>query len=53
MTTLPHSPDAEASVIGQMLAAPKIAGEVVGTLLEPAHFHTPAFRALYHEIVSA
>ena len=49
----PHSPEAEASVIGQLLARPRIAGEVVGTLLEPGHFHTPAFRALYKEIVSA
>lgn len=50
---VPHSPEAEASVIGQMLATPKLVGEVIGTLLEPGHFHTPAFRALYHEIVSA
>ena len=51
--TVPHNPEVEASVIGQLLARPKLVGEVVGTLLEPSHFHTPAFRALYHEIVSA
>lgn len=51
--TLPHSPEAEASVIGQMLAQPQVVGEVVGTLLEPQHFYVPAFRALYHTIVES
>lgn len=49
----PHSPDAEASVVGSMLAAPGIVGEVIGTLLEPNHFYLPAMRALYHEVVAA
>ena len=40
-------------MIGQMLASPRVVGEVVGTMLEPGHFFTPAFRAIYGEIVSA
>lgn len=50
---VPHSVEAEESVIGQLLARPKIVGEVVGTLLEPTHFYTPAMRALYGTIVGA
>jgi hypothetical protein len=49
----PNSPDAEASVVGQMLAARRVVGEVIGTLLEPRHFYLPALRALFHEIVAA
>lgn len=48
----PHSLDAERSVIGQMLRdGERLAGQVVGTLLEPLHFYAPAnkiiFKALY------
>lgn len=53
MIAPPHNPDAEESVVGQLLSKPRIAGEVVGTLLEPTHFYVPAMRALYAEIVSA
>jgi hypothetical protein len=53
MSTQPHSVQAEQSVVGTLLAKPAALGEVIGTLLEPAHFHIPAYRALYHEIVSA
>jgi replicative DNA helicase len=49
----PNSPDAEASVVGQMLARPSVVGEVIGTSLQPQHFYTPALRALFHEIVAA
>lgn len=49
----PHSAEAEESVVGQLLARPKIVGEVVGTLLEPAHFFVPAMRALYAAVVGA
>jgi replicative DNA helicase len=52
-TRPPHSPEAEASVVGQMLANNKVVGEVVGTLLEPEHFFLPAFQALYRTILSA
>jgi replicative DNA helicase len=51
--TPPHSPDAEASVVGGMLAESRVVGEVIGTLLEPRHFYLPAMRALFHEIVAA
>ena len=40
-------------MVGAMLARPKVVGEVVGTLLEPAHFHLPAFRSLYEAVTSA
>jgi replicative DNA helicase len=49
----PNSPDAEASVVGQMLARPSVVGEVIGTTLQPQHFYSPALRALFHEIVAA
>jgi replicative DNA helicase len=49
----PNSPDAEASVVGQMLARPSVVGEVIGTSLQPQHFYHPALRALFHEIVAA
>lgn len=50
---IPHSVDAEESVVGQLLAKPKIVGEVIGTLLEPTHFYVPAMRTLYGEVVNA
>lgn len=53
MTVGPFSAEVEGSVVGAMLARPKVVGEVVGTLLEPAHFHLPAFRSLYEATVSA
>jgi replicative DNA helicase len=49
----PRSPEAEASVVGQMLARPSVVGEVIGTTLQPAHFFEPALRRLFHEIVAA
>lgn len=49
----PFNPQAEESVIGQMLAQPRLVGQVVGTLLEPAHFALPAMRALYGAILDA
>lgn len=52
MTKLPHSPDAEQSVVGQMMRNPKIVGEVVATLVESQHFFIPAYRRLFHEVVS-
>lgn len=50
---IPFNEDVEASVIGNMLARPKVAGEVIGTLLEPEHFYSAPLRALYHEIAAA
>lgn len=50
--SIPYSKDAEGSVVAQMLRNPKIVGQVVGALLEPQHFHVPAYRRLYHEVVS-
>lgn len=49
----PYSAEVEGSVVGAMLANPRVVGEVVGTLLEPAHFHLPAFKSLYEATVSA
>lgn len=49
----PHSTQAEASVVGKMLASPTVVGEVIGTQLHPDDFHTPAYRAIYHEIVAS
>jgi replicative DNA helicase len=49
----PHSPDAEASVVGQMLAAPTVVGPVIGTQLLPDHFFLSPFRALYHATVES
>lgn len=52
MSQRPHSPQAEASVVGQMLAAPRHVGPVVGTLLDPEHFYDPAAKAVYGEVVA-
>lgn len=49
----PYSAEVEGSLVGAMLAHPRVVGEVVGTLLEPAHFHLPAFQTLYAATVSA
>lgn len=49
----PYSEEAESSVVGQLLSQPKTVGEVVATLLEPAHFYVPGYRALYGAIVDA
>jgi replicative DNA helicase len=49
----PHSVDVEESVVGQLLARPRIVGDVIGTLLEPAHFFVPAMAALYAALVGA
>jgi len=50
----PHSPEAEAAVLGRCLnAGPKVAGQVVGTLLEAPHFYSPAFRLIYEAITEA
>lgn len=47
----PHSLDAEKSVIGQMMRrGDKLAGQVVGTLLEPMHFYAPAHKVIYAAI---
>lgn len=47
----PHAPDAERSVLGQIMAAgPKLAGEVIGTLLEPGHFYSSAHRAIFEQV---
>lgn len=47
----PASPEAEASVIGAMLATPRIVAEVAGTLLEPGHFYREGMGVLYAEIL--
>jgi replicative DNA helicase len=53
IASAPHSVDVEESVVGQLLARPRIVGDVVGTLLEPGHFAVPAMRTLYAALVGA
>lgn len=40
-------------MVAQMLAWPKVVGQVVGTLLEPDHFFEAPMRVLYDEIVTS
>lgn len=50
----PNSPDAERAVIGRIMASgPKLAGQVVGTLLEPTHIYNPGLRIVYEAIYEA
>jgi replicative DNA helicase len=49
----PHSPDAEAKVVGLMLGNPKVIGAALGTQIEPEHFFLPAYRILFAEIQQA
>lgn len=53
MSEAPHSPDAEASVVGGLLSEPARVADVVGTMLEPTHFYVAPMRALFDEIVAA
>lgn len=53
MSTPPYSPQAEESVVGQMLSTPRITADVIATALEPGHFYSPPMRGLFHEILSA
>lgn len=51
---MPHTPEAEVAVIGRIMSGgTKVAGQVVGTLLEPTHFYAPAHRLIYEAIYSA
>lgn len=50
---VPVSVEAEASVVGSMLARPKITGEVVGTMLQPDHFFYAGHQMLFNQIVDA
>lgn len=53
-TPPPHSPEAEAAVIGRCLnGGSRVAGQVVGTLLEAPHFYSPAFRLIYEAVTEA
>lgn len=50
--SVPHNPEAERSVLGQIMSGgDKVAGEVVGSLLEPQHFYHPANRLLFGALV--
>lgn len=51
MTTAPHNPEVELEVIGRLLRDPALTGQVVGTMLEAAHFHSAAHRLLYEAVV--
>jgi replicative DNA helicase len=50
---LPHSPEAEKSVVSAMLTRPKMIGEIVGTMLLPEHFYTPFLRRSFDLIVDS
>lgn len=51
---LPHSPEAERAVLGRIMAqGNRLAGQVVGSLLEPTHFYSPANRLVYEAIYEA
>lgn len=51
---LPHSLEAERAVVGRVMAhGHKIAGEVIGTKLEPSHFYIPAHQVIYGAIFDA
>lgn len=51
---MPHSPEAERAVLGRIMAkGSKVAGQVVGSLLEPSHFYSPAHRLIYEAVYEA
>lgn len=47
---LPHSVEAERSVLGQMLADSKLIGEVLGTKLAPEDYYVPAHKAIFETL---
>lgn len=50
-TAVPFSKEAEQTVVGALLARPKLAGEVIGTMLQAEHFHSKPLRVLYDRLV--
>lgn len=48
-----YADEAEKSVVGAMLTRPKVVPEVVGTLLQPAHFRLKGLRVLFDAIVDS
>lgn len=52
-TNVPFSKEAERSVVGAMLARPKVTGEVIGTLIQPDHFHSRALRIVFDRLTDA
>lgn len=49
---VPHSTEAERSVLGQIMArGPQTAGEIIGTLLEGQHFYDAAHRLIFDKLV--
>lgn len=52
MKAPPNTPEAERSVLGQIMAGgPKVAGGVIGTLLEPGDFYSSAHRAIFEKLI--
>lgn len=49
----PFSREAEESVIGHLLARPRLVSEVVGTMVQPEHFYVAANRMLFEGIIEA
>lgn len=51
MKAPPHTSDAERSVLTQIMArGEKVAGQLIGALLEPKHFYSAAHRAIYEQM---
>lgn len=51
VTTAPHSLEAEQSVLGAMIARPKLIPEIVGEILLPEHFYRDRHRDLFETII--
>lgn len=52
MQSPPNTPEAERSVLGQIMAGgPKVAGDIIGALLEPGDFYSSGHRAIFEKLV--
>lgn len=49
----PFSKEAERSLVGQLLAQPRVVADVIATGLEPEHFYLAPYKALFHELLQA
>src|SRR5688572_20367931 len=50
----PANLEAERSVLGKVMAGgPKVAGEVIGAILEDQHFYEPSHKMIYGQIIES
>lgn len=49
--TNPASQRAEEAILGAILRDPEVAAEIIGAMLEPAHFYFKPYRLLFEEVV--